>query len=67
MGIGLRLRLLPGMLKTPSDTLFYSLFSLESEDEGEKEEVAQVEEKPEFRSGIALSGGYCSLTLMDSR
>ena len=67
MGIGLRLRLLSGMLKTPSDTLFCSLFSLELEDEEEKEEVAQVEENLEFWSGIALSGGYCSLTLMVSR
>ena len=33
---------LSGMLKTLSGSLFCSLFSLELEDEEEKEEVAQV-------------------------
>ena len=49
------------MLKTLSGSLFCSLFSLELEDEEEKEEVAQVEEKLLEFSGVALSGGYCSL------
>ena len=52
---------LSGMLKTLSGSLFCSLFSLELEDEEEKEEVAQVEEKLLEFSGVALSGGYCSL------